>query len=254
MEGVRFNANFNLPLEQSKNARQVAEAYHKAKSERYKNANPELVKAVEDLLGKPKAVTPNVEDWSKDVESTAKALESVDKNKLKLVTQKQIDILPISNKKSFNFLKQKQFGDDFANKALGEFSDKDGNRYYIRKKANQDIFEVFDANDLDNQVENGGAILPKNVAIAAFDTSKALGDNGYFSGFKESESIKVSPEYRRKGIATAITKFAEKTYNKPYRPTDLVSSEMKGFLSSYLPTPKCYFRSLPQSESGWQQP
>ena len=104
------------------------------KSERYKNANPELVKAVEDLLGKPKAVTPNVEDWSKDVESTAKALESVDKNKLKLVTQKQIDILPISNKKSFNFLKQKQFGDDFANKALGEFSDKDGNRYYIRKK------------------------------------------------------------------------------------------------------------------------
>ena len=29
---------------------------------------------------KPKAVTPNVEDWSKDVESTAKALEGVDSN------------------------------------------------------------------------------------------------------------------------------------------------------------------------------
>ena len=51
MEGVRFNANFNLPLEQSKNARQVAEAYHKAKED---GSNPELVAAVEDLLGKQK--------------------------------------------------------------------------------------------------------------------------------------------------------------------------------------------------------
>ena len=47
LEGVRFNANFNLPLEQSKNARQVAEAYHKAKAD---GSNPELVAAVEELL------------------------------------------------------------------------------------------------------------------------------------------------------------------------------------------------------------
>ena len=39
----------------------VAKNYHKAKKD---GTNPELVKAVEDLLGKPKAVTPNVEDWS----------------------------------------------------------------------------------------------------------------------------------------------------------------------------------------------
>ena len=40
----------------------------------------ELVKAVEKLLGNPTEqqkteTTPNVEDWSRDVESTAKALE-----------------------------------------------------------------------------------------------------------------------------------------------------------------------------------
>ena len=71
LEGVKFNANFNLPLEQTKSPKQVSEAYHKAKAD---GSNPELVASVEDLLGKPKAVTPNVEDWSIDVESTAKAL------------------------------------------------------------------------------------------------------------------------------------------------------------------------------------
>ncbi|MGL4184674.1 MAG: hypothetical protein ACRCR4_02730, partial [Thiotrichaceae bacterium] len=44
LEGVKFNANFNLPLEQTKSATQVSEAYHKAKAD---GSNPELVKAVE---------------------------------------------------------------------------------------------------------------------------------------------------------------------------------------------------------------
>ena len=62
----------------------VAEAYHKAKAD---GSNPELVKAVEDLLGKkvgeelpqaelPKAAEPI--EALKDVESTAKALEGKD--------------------------------------------------------------------------------------------------------------------------------------------------------------------------------
>ena len=54
-----------------KDSKAISEAYHKAKAD---GSNPELVKAVEDLLGKPKAETPNVEDWSKDVESTAKKI------------------------------------------------------------------------------------------------------------------------------------------------------------------------------------
>ena len=52
---------------------QLSEAYHKAKQD---GSNPGLVKAVEDLLGKPteqpKETTPNVEDWSRDVESKPK--------------------------------------------------------------------------------------------------------------------------------------------------------------------------------------
>ena len=59
----------------------ISEAYHKAKAD---GSNSELVKAVEDLLGKPKAETPNVEDWSRDVESTAKASKGkteIDKNR-----------------------------------------------------------------------------------------------------------------------------------------------------------------------------
>ena len=38
-----------------------SEAYHKAKAD---GSNHELVAAVEDLLGKPKAATPNVESWN----------------------------------------------------------------------------------------------------------------------------------------------------------------------------------------------
>lgn len=51
LEGTKFNANFNLPLEQIKNPTQVSEAYHKAKLD---NSNPELVEAVEQIIGKPK--------------------------------------------------------------------------------------------------------------------------------------------------------------------------------------------------------
>ena len=48
---------------------EISEAYHKAKAD---GSNPELVKAVEDLLGKPaeqpKETTPNVEDRKADIE------------------------------------------------------------------------------------------------------------------------------------------------------------------------------------------
>ena len=46
-EGLRFNADFNLPLEEAQNATQVAEAYHNAKQD---NSNPELVAKIEELL------------------------------------------------------------------------------------------------------------------------------------------------------------------------------------------------------------
>ena len=60
----------------------ISEAYHKAKAD---GSNPELVKAVEDLLGGKKG-QPKAEEAIpalKDVESTAKALEGVDTKYLK---------------------------------------------------------------------------------------------------------------------------------------------------------------------------
>ena len=52
----------------------------------HKKVTPELVKAVEKLLGNPTEqqkteTTPNVEDWSKDVDSTTKALEELMKGR-----------------------------------------------------------------------------------------------------------------------------------------------------------------------------
>lgn len=46
-EGLKFDAEFNLPIENTQTTTQVSEAYHKAKSD---GSNPELVKAVEALF------------------------------------------------------------------------------------------------------------------------------------------------------------------------------------------------------------
>lgn len=78
LEGVKFNANFNLPLEQTKSPKQVSEAYHKAKAD---GTNPELVKAVEDLLAKTptqytEAATPPKKETSGVSGSALKDVES----------------------------------------------------------------------------------------------------------------------------------------------------------------------------------
>ena len=75
-----------MVLDPQKIRNATSEAYHKAKAD---GSNPELVKAVEELLGKPKAVTPNVEDWSKDVDSTTKALEELMKGRKNDLKNKQ---------------------------------------------------------------------------------------------------------------------------------------------------------------------
>ena len=90
------------------NPQAISEAYHKAKED---GSNPELVKAVEKLLGNPTEqqkteTTPNVEDWSKDVESTAKALDSANGKELELLALKQ----------SIKQLPDKDFEDAEANK------------------------------------------------------------------------------------------------------------------------------------------
>ena len=78
LDGVKFNADFNLPLEQSQNSTQVAEAYIKAKQD---GSNPELVKAVENIIGKQAVVEqPVVEEAAvtEEVDRLGKLLEGTD--------------------------------------------------------------------------------------------------------------------------------------------------------------------------------
>ena len=69
------------------NSKIISEAYHKAKSD---GANPELVKAVEDLLGKPteqpKETIPNVEAKKADIERRRQ--EEINKHKSNIEEQK----------------------------------------------------------------------------------------------------------------------------------------------------------------------
>jgi hypothetical protein len=71
--GLKFNANFNLPLEETRTPQQVAQNYHKAKAD---GSNPELVKAVEDLLGGEQSTEPEVEPNLLNQESDTSAWES----------------------------------------------------------------------------------------------------------------------------------------------------------------------------------
>ena len=76
MEKGNGNAEYS-----KEGALNIAEAYHKAKQD---GSNPELVKAVEDILGKPKESSPTPQtgkgegDWSRDVESTANKLKETE--------------------------------------------------------------------------------------------------------------------------------------------------------------------------------
>ncbi len=135
---------------------------------------------------------------------------------------------PISNIKAFDILRPRGFDKAIGELVTREFLGKNGFRYYIVER--NDTFQVIDADDLDKQLETGKPILFKTVGYAAFDNT----NKDYFTGYKEAESIRVDKEHRRNGVATAITKFAEEYFNKPYKPTDLLSSDMEHFVKNYF--------------------
>ena len=138
LEGVRFNATFNLPLEQSKNARQVAEAYHKAKSD---GSNPELVKAVEEAIGenkepiseptnKVKGVSSNSNEdnsASRDVESKKADIERRRREELNKVDKQSGQLLKEAAP-SQNVIQQRKGINAFINAAKGLNIDKDYNK------------------------------------------------------------------------------------------------------------------------------
>lgn len=113
-------------------------------------------------------------------------------------------------------LRQRQFS-DVANKShMKVFRTKDSRDFLVKKTINQDVFKVYDFSN-----------LQEPIAIAVFDVH-----NDYFTGYEHRQSINVNSKYRRIGIASAITDFAENIYNLPYKPTNLQSTEMQGFTKS----------------------
>lgn len=96
------------------------------------------------------------------------------------------------------------------------FTAKDGNTYYIHKsfKTTEHQFTVYDADQ-------------KQVALAFFHVTPT-----HFSGYTHMESIEIDPAYRRLGIATAITDFAEHYFQLPYKPSNALSPAMELFVKN----------------------
>ena len=116
----------------------------------------------------------------------------------------------------FQNLKLRKFSDEANKSHMKIFKAKDGKEYLIKKIINDDIFHVY---TLDN--------LQSPITTAVFDVH-----DSYFTGYEHNQSIQVKPEYRRLGLATALTDFAEKLYNLPYKPTNLQTPEMQGFVKN----------------------
>ena len=114
--------------------------------------------------------------------------------------------------------RQTKFGVDANKSHMKVFRAKDQRDFLIKKTINEDIFKVYDFNN-----------LQQPIAIAVFDVH-----NDYFSGYEHRQSIEVNPKYRRIGIATAITDFAEKIYNVPYKPSNLQTPEMQAFTKNRM--------------------
>lgn len=115
--------------------------------------------------------------------------------------------------------RQRQFGDEANRSHMKVFKAKDGREFLIRKIINQDIFYAYDLQDLQNP-----------IGVAVFDDS----NNQYFTGYEHRQSIEVKPDYRRLGIASALTDLGELILGKPYKPTNLQTPEMQGFSKNRL--------------------
>lgn len=133
---------------------------------------------------------------------------------------KTVILNPVSEE-VYNIFRYRNYSETDNKDYMREFIGKDGNLYLVQKDFNRDKFVTYDVN---NTIKNG---YKKTVAIAFFDVQK-----DFFSGHLHNDSINVEPEYRRKGIASAMTDFAEEIYKIPYKPSRLLSDEMKGFVNN----------------------
>jgi 8-oxo-dGTP pyrophosphatase MutT (NUDIX family) len=135
----------------------------------------------------------------------------------------EIKIQPIENKLALNYFSRTSNG-------YGQFIGKNGKLFYIRFDNNDFInpsVKVFDGEKLNDALSNGYAI--GWIAIAFFNVDFK---NKTFSGYSENHSIQVNEEYRRIGIASAITDFAEEKLGMKYVPSKLLTKEMQGFVNN----------------------
>ena len=131
-----------------------------------------------------------------------------------------IKIQPIQNELAHNYFKR--------NDAYGQFIAKNGNLFYIVMDISPyPKVRVFDAKTVHKNLGNGYGT--NNIAIANFNVDYP---NKIFSGYSENQSIFVENDYRRIGIASAITDFAEEVLGMNYVPSKLLSNEMQGFVNN----------------------
>ena len=111
----------------------------------------------------------------------------------------------------------------------GQFIAKNGKLFYITFDLRQNTCKVYNAELFVEAFKNGYFTGNEEVAIAVFSVDY---ENKTFSGYSENQSIQVKEEYRRIGIATAITDFVEDVLKMKYKPSKLLSKEMQGFVQN----------------------
>ncbi len=125
----------------------------------------------------------------------------------------------------YNKLQKRSYSYETNMNQMAVFRAKDNNEYVIHNPINTVKFSVYILSELDKATNT----FPESIATALFHVNYS---GGYITGSTSNQSIEVKEEYRRLGIATAITDFAENLYQMVYKPTNVLSPEMQGFVDN----------------------
>ncbi len=125
----------------------------------------------------------------------------------------------------YNKLQKRSYSYETNMKQMAVFRAKDNNEYVIHNPINTVKFSIYILSELDKATNT----FPESIATALFHVNYS---EGYITGSTSNQSIEVKEEYRRLGIATAITDFVENLYQMVYKPTSVLSPEMQGFVDN----------------------
>lgn len=141
--------------------------------------------------------------------------------------------VPIKSNKTFNSTADNKKFYNIIKKNTYQFKAKDGNIYYIEKGNNQDIIRLYILNKkqseryIDGKYESFEILQLKPIGTLVFEDKKT-----YFTTYDNNVSIEVEPEYRRKGLGSALIEFGEFILKKPYKPSDILSPSFSAQLKS----------------------